>query len=382
VPKTDGRTPDESRGIVQLPDMMPNASELRVEGSYVESKKDPQQPEILYYWDYLRLDDILNSQHPKSAERGNAVHDEYFFIATHQTYELWFKQMLVELDSIMAIFSEEVVSESELSIAVARLERLNSIQKLLVHQIEVLETMTPLDFLDFRSLLLPASGFQSIQFRLIENKFGLRQSDRLSVQGHHYADTLRDDHAELVKRSEVAPSLFDQVERWLARNPFVRTKDFDFVSTYQQIVRAKHNATRLALADDPKQLAGFESNIRKFDSLFDPELWNEEVLAGTRRFSFDAFMGALLIFLYRDQPTFQTPNRFLVALMDTDEALTIWRHRHALLAHRMLGRLTGTAGSGYDYLNETAGRYAPFKDLFDVATYLIPSSSLPDLPLR
>lgn len=382
MPTIGGDAPDESGGIVRLPDMIPSASELRAEGSYVESKKDADQAEVLYYWDYLRLDDILNSQHPKSAERGNAVHDEYFFIAVHQTYELWFKQMLIELDSIMEIFGEEMIPESGLSVAVARLERINSIQRLLVHQLEVLETLTPLDFLDFRSLLLPASGFQSVQFRLIENKFGLLQRDRLSVEGHHYANTLRDDHAESVRQSELAPSLFDQVERWLARNPFVRTKDFDFVATYQQIVQAKHNATRLALAGDPKKLANFENSIRKFDSLFDPEMWNQEVRAGTRRFTFDAFMGALLIFLYRDQPVFQTPNRFLVALMDTDEALTIWRHRHAMLAHRMLGRLTGTAGSGYDYLNETASRYAPFRDLFDVATYLLPSSSLPDLPLQ
>jgi tryptophan 2,3-dioxygenase len=361
--------------------MIPSASELRAEGVHAASESDHDQPPVLYYWDYLRLDEILNSQHPKSAEHGSAVHDEYFFIAVHQTYELWFKQILVELDSILAIMSADPIPASALSVALARLERFNAIQRLLVHQLDVLETMTPLDFLDFRSLLLPASGFQSVQFRLIENKFGLPQSDRLSVEGHHYATTLRDDHVELVEQSEEAPSLFDLVERWLARTPFVRSEGFDFVATYREIVRAKHDATRSALAGDPEQLAAFESGIRKFDAIFDRATWDQEVVAGTRRLSFDAFMGALLIFLYRDEPVFQTPNRFLVALLDTDGALTLWRHRHAMMAHRMLGRLTGTAGSGYDYLNETARRYAPFRDLFDVATYLLPSSSLPQLPV-
>jgi tryptophan 2,3-dioxygenase len=382
VPTTGGEAPGESGGIVQLPEMIPSAEELRAEGGRIVSGKDEAEPEVLYYWDYLRLDEILSSQHPKSGERGNAVHDEYFFIAVHQTYELWFKQMLVELDSILAILSDDPVPESQLSIALARLERLNSIQRLLVHQLDVLETLTPLDFLDFRSLLLPASGFQSVQFRLIENKFGLRQGDRLEVEGHHYANTLRDDHAELVRQSEEAPSLFDLLERWLSRNPFVRTPEFDFVATYREIVQSKHNATRVALEGNPKQLASFENSIEKFEAIFDRDVWNQEVQAGSRRLSFDAFMGALLIFLYRDQPVFQTPNRFLIALMDTDEALTIWRHRHAMMAHRMLGRLTGTAGSGYDYLNETASRYAPFRDLFDVSTYLLPSSSLPTLPIQ
>ena len=79
----------------------------------------------------------------------------------------------------------------------------------MVSQMDVLETLTPLDFLDFRSLLLPASGFQSVQFRLIENKFGLLERDRLKIEGHNYVATLRDDHAELVVESEVVPSLFD-----------------------------------------------------------------------------------------------------------------------------------------------------------------------------
>ena len=88
----------------------------------------------------------------------------------------------------------------------------------------------------------------------------------------------------------------------------------------------------------------------------------------------------MFINLYRDEPVFQQPYRILTALIDVDESFTIWRQRHALMAHRMLGRQTGTAGSGYTYLDETAKRYKAFKDLFDLSTYLLPRSALPPLP--
>ena len=101
---------------------------------------------------------------------------------------------------------------------------------------------------------------------------------------------------------------------------------------------------------------------------------------GSSRLSYEAFMAALFINLYRDEPILHIPYLILTALVDIDETLTMWRQRHALMAHRMLGRLTGTAGSGYDYLDETAKTYTPFRDLFDVATYLLPRPLLPRLP--
>jgi len=350
------------------------------EGSAKAADAGESTAEVLYYWDYLHLDDILSSQRPKSAERGNPVHDELFFITVHQTYELWFKQILAELDSLVSLMAPKHVAERDLGVVLSRLQRINSIQRLLVAQLDVLETMSPLDFLDFRSLLLPASGFQSVQFRLIENKFGLLERDRLSVEGHSYSDTLRADHAELVIESESSPSLFDYVERWLSRTPFVRSSDFDFVAEYQAVVRAKHDATRDSLSGSADQLRAFEAGIRKFDAIFDRAIWEAEVLQGSRRFSYDAFMAALFINLYRDEPILQNPYRILTALIDIDASLTLWRQRHAVMAHRMLGRLTGTAGSGYDYLDETARRYTPFRDLFDVSTYLLPRPSLPTLP--
>src|SRR5262245_62884076 len=134
------------------------------------SKSSPKS--TLYYGDYLKLPALLPAQEPESARHGRGAHDEMLFIIVHQTYELWFKQILHELDRVQADFGGEVVEDEYLGRIVRGLERINEILKLLIQQLEVLETMTPLDFLDFRDFLFPASGFQSGQVRLIEIRLG------------------------------------------------------------------------------------------------------------------------------------------------------------------------------------------------------------------
>lgn len=344
--------------------------------------------DTLYYWDYLDLDRLLQAQRPKSAAAGDPQHDEHLFICVHQTAELWFKQILVELESVLAIFDRLGGAEESLPSVLARLERIDQIVRLLIVHLDVLETMTPLDFLDFRGFLVPASGFQSVQFRLIENRLGLRGDDRLRVEGQCYAATLRSDHAARVEDSEAVPSLLDRVESWLAAFPHVRTAAFDFPATYRQAVVALHEGERARIADGlagqdvlrRKRLKGFDSGARKFEAVLDRAGWDADVARGRRRLSYDAFMAALFITSYRDEARLHLPSRVLTALVDIDESFTVWRQRHALLAHRMLGRQTGTAGSGYAYLDETAKRYKVFKDLFDISTYLVPRSALPPLP--
>jgi tryptophan 2,3-dioxygenase len=115
-----------------------------------------------YYADYLQLDRLLSAQAPESVRHGKPAHDEMLFIIVHQAYELWFKQILHELDRIQADFGGDVVEDEYLGRIVHGLDRINEIFKLLIQQLEVLETMTPLDFLDFRDFLFPASGFQSV----------------------------------------------------------------------------------------------------------------------------------------------------------------------------------------------------------------------------
>ncbi|MCB0765061.1 MAG: hypothetical protein KDB84_10170, partial [Flavobacteriales bacterium] len=114
----------------------------------------------VYYPDYLQLDKILGAQAPESDKHGVDAHDEMLFIIIHQAYELWFKQILHEVGSVIDMFKDGHVDDDggELNIAVHRLERVNTILGLLVHLMDVMETMTRLGFLDFRDLLRPASG--------------------------------------------------------------------------------------------------------------------------------------------------------------------------------------------------------------------------------
>ena len=134
----------------------------------------------VYYRDYLQLDKILNAQVPLSAAQGTPAHDERLFIIIHQVYELWFKQIQHELDDVLDIFSKENIDEKQIGIAVSRLRRITEIQKVLVDQLNVLETMTALDFLEFRHLLV---GFDCGRPSLsqISSVLSLRRSSSLQT---------------------------------------------------------------------------------------------------------------------------------------------------------------------------------------------------------
>ena len=343
----------------------------------------------LYYWDYLQLDRILDAQTLESAKRGAPAHDEMLFIVVHQAFELWFKQILHELDAVLAIMGGEEVAEKEIGRGVHALRRINEIQRLLIDQLGVLETMTPLDFLDFRDDLVPASGFQSVQFRIIENRLGLSPRHRMKIKGAAYTDVLTDEHGEQVHSTETEPSLFDHVGQWLERTPFVSFGEFDFWHAYRQAVSGMLTRDRAIVESHPNidaeeravQLARFDEMAQTFTALFDRDRWEELRRQGRRRLSHQAILAALLINLYRDEPIFHMPFRFLTGLIDIDEGFTAWRQRHALMAHRMIGGRIGTGGtSGHDYLEAAARRHRIFSDLFDLPTYFIPRSALPELP--
>ena len=147
-------------------------------------QKKQDMDKSLYYNEYLHLDKILQSQYPKSFNAtSDTAHDEILFIVIHQTYELWFKQILFELDYIQQVFAQKNINDNDdcLNLVRHRLYRIIRILELLNQQVAVLETMTPLDFLEFRNALTPSSGFQSLQFRLIEARLGLTLHQR-----HHH----------------------------------------------------------------------------------------------------------------------------------------------------------------------------------------------------
>jgi tryptophan 2,3-dioxygenase len=342
-----------------------------------------------YYPDYLKLDRLLSAQQLRSAEAGSPVHDEMLFIIVHQVYELWFKQILWELSAVMDLFGSEPVEEKHMLRIVAHLERISSIQELLIAQIDVLETMTPLDFLDFRDFLIPASGFQSVQFRLIENQVGLRAEDRVRLAGAPYTTALSPDDRRRVAASEQGPHVFGLVEKWLERTPFLEQGEFRFWEVYREAVGTMLRQDRAVVALNPNlteserdaQLQAFEHTFTQYEAVFDTDKHQALMATGERRLSHRAFQAALFINLYRDEPALQQPFRLLTSLMDLDEGFMTWRYRHALMTTRMIGRRVGTGGSaGAAYLTRSAEKARVFGDLFGLATFLIPRSALPNLP--
>src|SRR5580692_11269728 len=171
----------------------------------------------VYYGDYLQLDKILNAQEPESAKEGIRADDEMLFIIIHQAYELWFKQILHELGIVRAIFKQPNIHDNTPDIynSVHRLKRICSVLEVAVQQMGILETMTPLDFLDFRDLLRPASGFQSIQFKMIEASLGLRYDQRHGKA--YYLSQLTPADIDRVKKAEEEQSLLQLVNHWLQR---------------------------------------------------------------------------------------------------------------------------------------------------------------------
>ena len=342
-----------------------------------------------YYPDYLQLDKLLDAQHPESKKYGAEAHDETLFIIVHQAYELWFKQVLHEIHAILPTLSQEHVDEDKLSTVNLRIERIHRIQDVLVDQIDILETMTPLDFLDFRDYLIPASGFQSIQFKEIEILLGLKSEFRINFDKKSFYNRLNEKDRNYLLNLEEQPSLFDAVESWLERMPFLEFGEFKFWEKYKQAVETMlahdeqviKEADYLTDAEKTFQLNDLANTHANFDALFDKEKYQELKQQGRFRLSQEATLSALFINLYREQPMLNSPFRLLQGLIDIDEKFTTWRYRHTTMVHRMLGTKIGTGGSsGHDYLKQTTQNNRFFRDLFNLTTFLIPRSSLPELP--
>ena len=344
----------------------------------------------VHYHTYLQLEKILDAQHPRSKEVEKvSAHDEMLFIIMHQVYELWFKQIIHELESISRMFEDNLMDEREISTAVHRLERIIEIQKLLIEQINVMETLTAMDFLDFRQYLFPASGFQSLQFRLVENMLGLKHEQRLTYNNQPYDIVFNEDQKKILAKVAEGKTLLNYVIEWLERTPFLEFSKFNFLDSYKVAVERMLEKEREAiqasdiLTDEVKtqRLTMIGDTGTYFMAVFNPDKYEEMRNRGELNFSYKAMLAALFIFLYRDEPILQQPYRLLSRLMDIEEMLTNWRSRHAQMVLRMIGRKTGTGGSsGHQYLKSTAQQHTIFTDLYQVATLLIPRSELPELP--
>ena len=352
------------------------------------------------YHDYLQLDKILNAQETESNKQNISAHDETLFIIIHQTYELWFKQLHHEADSVVEIMRKPSLNDNspELQTIVHRLHRMATILRVLIHQIDILETMTPMDFLDFRDMLRPASGFQSWQFKLLEAKLGLKFEYRHGKE--YYTSQLRTEHIDLIKKAETEQSFLQLVNTWLERMPFSPSpttlqnvqdgakapsreegekqsfktegnsfskqdfteKPWDFWSVYK-----KAYANSLAEAE--------KDNLNAFDEVFFQQRESHYT------FSAKANRAALFIMLYRGYPMLQVPFQLLNNLLEIDEQLSTWRHRHMNMVHRMIGTRIGTGGSsGKDYLKAAADKHYIFKEIAQLTSFLIERRKLPQLP--
>lgn len=333
---------------------------------------DQDQRPPVYYSEYLQLDKILSAQQPHSALNNRRADDEMLFIVIHQAYELWFKQILHELSIIRTVFNQENIQNSSPDIynSVHRLKRVASILDLAVIQMSVLETMTPLDFLDFRELLRPASGFQSVQFKIIEATLGLTYDARHGKG--YYLSQLTPVDVERIKEAESQHSLLTLINTWLERMPFIKDDSYwqqsDPAHTFWKTYRDAYAGTLLE---------GERENLHAFDALF----LEAELYPASRRFSAEANRSALFIMLYRDYPLLHLPYELLATLLEIDQMLSLWRHRHIHLVQRTIGKRVGTGGSsGADYLQKAADTHAIFKELAELTSFLLPRAHLPKLP--
>jgi tryptophan 2,3-dioxygenase len=256
------------------------------------------------YSSYLKLDELLALQQPRSS---GPEHDEMLFIVIHQVYELWFKELLHELDRVRLLLEADDTFRAQHT-----LKRILTILKVMVAQLDILETMTPQEFLTFRERLEAASGFQSDQFRQLEFVLGLKSEQAIA----RFAADSRG-RAALVKRFNEA-TIWDAFLRYLSR------EHYD--------VPAAHLQRDVTARVEPS-----------------PEIQR------------------ILVDVYRTDPkNAELCERFV----DLDEGMQEWRYRHVKMVERTIGRKQGTGGSaGAGYLRTTLSQPA-FPDLWEIRSQL------------
>ena len=258
----------------------------------------------LTYSSYLKLQELLSLQQPVS---DGPEHDETLFIVVHQVYELWFKEMLHEID-----YLRKLLERRDTPRALHTLKRVLTILKVVVAQIDVLETMTPLEFLTFRERLESGSGFQSYQFRELEYLLGMKDQGALS---RYPAGSPQH---EALERRLAEPTLWDAFLRFLSASGYAVPK-----SVLERHVRA-------SIAPAPE-------------------------------------LHPVLIEVYRKDPV---ASSLCERMVDLDEGFQEWRYRHVKMVERTIGTKRGTGGSeGAAYLRTTL--HKPFfPDLWSIRTEL------------
>ena len=256
------------------------------------------------YSSYLKLDELLALQQPLSS---GPEHDEMLFIVIHQVYELWFKEMLHELD-----YLDRLLDAGDTARALHTFKRILTILKVAVAQIDILETMTPLEFLSFRERLESGSGFQSFQFREFEFALGIKNPAVLDRYAPGTPARAR------LERRLASPTLWDAFLHYLAR--------------------AGHAIPAKLLERD----------------VTEPPVEHPA-------------LHPVLLAAYRGDTAARS---ICERMVDLDEGVQEWRYRHVKMVQRTIGTRRGTGGSaGAAYLATTLNRPA-FPDLWSIRTEL------------
>ena len=334
----------------------------------------------LDYKKYLQLDKILDAQQPETFKGGgDPAHEEMLFIIIHQTYELWFKQIQFEIDSILEIMGQETVNDntSEISQVVQRLKRITIILKTLVNQVDILETMSSTQFLSFRDDIRPASGFQSWQFKKIEASLGLKYDKRYGQQ--FYTSQLEDKEIAIIKKAEAAISVIERVNKWLERMPFINEEKL--WKHYQSL-----SGTTISPIFWHDYEFLFHQHLLESDASikdYFKRIFHNEPADDSRQLSAAACRSALFIILYREYPLLELPFQLLDTLLEIDNQLGNWRYRHINMVQRMIGARPGTGGSGgADYLKAAMEKHFIFKEIAQLNSFLISKARLPVLPVE
>lgn len=254
------------------------------------------------YMNYLAIDELLELQRPVSAGPEGPEHDEMLFIVIHQVYELWFKQLLHEIDAL-----QEALESGRAFDAAAKLNRIKAILAVCIRQIDVLITMTPLQFGAFRHRLESASGFQSAQFRELEAVLGRRDP--------HFAQHLLPRNRGRVEDRMRQPSLWDSFLRFI-------------------------HGLGFAIPDD---------------------ILNRDV---SQHYESREEVREALLTLHREN---REAVHICEQLIDIEVSLKEWRYRHVMMVERTIGTKPGTGGSsGTGYLHTTLTHPRSFPELWEI----------------
>ena len=341
------------------------------------------------YSGYLQLDNLLKLQDGPQGHSPSPSNDEMHFIITHQTFELWFKQIRIELNEVHGYLSKELVREETLPAMVEHLERVIEIFRLLANQWKVMETLSPQGFLAFRDRLGTSSGFESWQMRAIEMRLGLEQEQRVAdmdpmahMKKLRDENKISDDAFEVLKTIATEKTLNELVSEWLSRTPIngsVPSSDNDstvveqFVSTHLDAMKSHADQ----VVDHMVAIGhGTEESIRP---RMDANQASVHDFLSPNGVVNRSRAGLLFIESYPELPLLSWPRRFVDTVVQLEQSMLLFRHSHARMVERMIGRRMGTGGSsGVDYLDKTA-TYRIFKDLWAVRTMLLPRKNLADV---